>query len=119
MSEVITPQAVEQAIRECSNRLAKSIPIRSERLVIKRAAERDYRRAYDRAYLSAEGPVEDRKAAARVATEAEHDALDVADIAHREAEALARVLEKELDALRSIGTSVRSTYAVAGRGEGL
>lgn len=118
MSEIVTPLAIEQAIRECSNRLAKSIPIRSERLTLKRAAERDYRRAYDRVYLDAEGSVEDRKAQARVLTEELHDAVDVAEIVYKEAEALARAIEKELDALRSVGASIRSTYAVAGRGEG-
>jgi len=118
MSEIITPLAIEQAIRECSNRLAKSIPIRSERMTAKRAAERDYRRAYDLAYLNAEGSVEDRKAHARIATEDLHDAMDVAEVVYKEAEALARSIEKELDALRSVGASIRSTYAVAGRGEG-
>ena len=118
MSDVIGPAQIEHAIRECSNRLAKSIPIRSERMTNKRAAERDYRRAYDLAYLNAEGSVEDRKAHARIATEELHDAMDVAEVIYKEAEALARAIEKELDALRSVGASIRSTYAVAGRGEG-
>lgn len=117
MTDIVTPAQIESAIRDCSNRLARSIPIRTERLTAKRAAERDYRRAFDRVYMSAEGSIDDRKTQARMQTEDLHDAVDVAEVVYKEAEALARSIEKELDALRSVGASLRTTYLVAGRGE--
>jgi len=47
----------------------------------------------------------------------EREARDVAEAAFKYADRRAKALELELRALQSIGASVRSMYAVAGRGE--
>ena len=46
----------------------------------------------------------------------EREARDVADAAHRYAEAKSRALRDRLEAARSIGASVRAAYSLAGQG---
>lgn len=81
-------------------------------------ADHDFDLAYAKAFLRAEGSVDARKHIALLDTEKERDARDVADAAFRLCEKTAKAIHAELDAYRSIGTSVRQAYAVAGRGEG-
>lgn len=117
MSDVLNPVAIENAIRGVSDRIAKGVTVCSDLHAQFLAAENAYERAHARAYLAHNGAAHERKYGAILATTAEKDALDVADVAYRRADRQARALESELRALQSVGASVRGMYGVAGRGE--
>ena len=117
MTQPLNPVEIEQTIRELVNRIAKGIQVCSERYTAFLDADRAFDRAYAQAYLEANGSIEDKKQQARLATDEARGQRDVADAAYRHADRLAKALELELRAWQSIGASVRSMYAVAGRGE--
>lgn len=116
--EPLNPVDIENAIRDCSNRIANSVRVVTEREAEAKRCRRAYDLANARAVLAANASNADgRKAQATIATEVERAAAEDAEIAYEFAKRTVRALEKELDALRSVGTSVRSMYQVAGRGE--
>lgn len=117
MSDVLNPVEVEAAIREVATRIGNGVRVCSDAYAAYLTADRDYDRAYARAYLSGDGAAHERKFAAELATTDERQARDVADAAYRYADRTAKALESELRAHQSIGASVRGMYAVAGRGE--
>ena len=117
MSDVMNPVSVEAAIRECAARIANGVKVCSERYAEFLRAENTYERAYAVAYMQHDGPAHEKKYGAVLATVGEKDALDAADAAYRFADRQARALDSELRAWQSVGASVRSMYAVAGRGE--
>lgn len=112
------PVQVESRIREIANRIANSVTVCSNAYREFMRADLDYDRAYAQAYLNHDGPQTEKKYAAELATYDERSARDVADVAYRHADRLARALEAELRAMQSIGASIRMQYGVAGRGEG-
>ncbi|QWS68232.1 hypothetical protein SEA_VANLEE_115 [Gordonia phage VanLee] len=114
--EPVNPVQVEAAIRHCANRIARGVRIVSDRLAESKAAKRAYDEAFARALLNAPGAVATKKYHAVLATTEEAAARDVADVALDYARDTARALEKELDALRSIGASTRQMYSAGGMG---
>lgn len=62
-------------------------------------------------------PAHERKYLAVIDTVEERNARDTAEAVYKLMDRNMKALMAELDALRSIGTSVRQAYAVAGRGE--
>ncbi|WP_433275760.1 hypothetical protein ACQPZA_31890 [Pseudonocardia xinjiangensis] len=75
-----------------------------------RVAEAEYDRVFASAYLSHEGPAHEKKYAIELATAAERDVRDIAQLAFKHADRQARALESELRAHQSIGASVRAMY---------
>lgn len=114
----LNPAEVEQQIRNLSNRIARGVEVYSKRLAEFYEADRDFDRAYSAAYLDAEGSIKDREHHATLATIELREARDVAEVAYKYADRLAKALENQLRAMQSIGASVRAMYGVAGRGEG-
>lgn len=83
-------------------------------------ADHEYDIAEARAYLQARErgcPAHACEYEATLATEQERVKRDAAEAAYKLMDRNMKALMAELDALRSIGTSVRQAYAVAGRGE--
>lgn len=118
-TEPLNPVAVERRILELSNLISQGVKQVTDRLRAYRQADAEYDRAKARAQLAAEGKtVADREAAVELATIAERDARDVAEVAYSHVNRRVKAFEKELDAIRSIGANVRQMYSVAGRGEG-
>ncbi|CAM3288552.1 hypothetical protein [Stackebrandtia soli] len=115
--EPMNPVAIEESIRNVSGRIAAGVTVCSDAYKAYLTADRAYDLAYARAYLDADGPAHERRYSAEVATTEDRTARDVADVAYRHADRLARALESELRALQSVGASVRAMYSVAGRGE--
>lgn len=111
------PVAIEQAIRVCSDRIARGVTICDERYRAFLDADHAYDVAYAGAYLDAKGPAHAKKYEAELATMAERKARDVADAAYKYADRKSRALQDELRALQSVGASMRSMFAVAGVGE--
>ncbi|MGF7124070.1 hypothetical protein [Rhodococcus sp. BE178] len=111
------PVKVEQAIRNCANRIAGGVSVCSNTYSAFLDADRAYDQAFAKAYLEAGGAAHERKYIAELATDEERSARDLADAAYRYADRQAKALEAELRAWQSVGASVRSMYGVAGRGE--
>ena len=118
MSDILSPVDVESGIREIANRIAKGVTICSNRYAEYLNADREYDQAFAKAYMAHEGAAHEKKYAAELATGHEREARDLADVAYRYAERTSRALQDELRALQSVNASVRTMYAVAGRGEG-
>lgn len=117
MSDVLNPVQAEAAIRDTADRIAKGVRVVSDCYREFLAADRAYDRAFARAYMAADGAAHERKYLAELATVAERDARDAADVAYQYARSTARALEEQLRAYQSVGASIRSMYGVAGRGE--
>jgi hypothetical protein len=113
-----SPAKVEAAIHECSERIAKGVLKVDKAYRLFLEADRKYDLAVAQARLDADGSIQDRKDKAEIATQEQREARDEADAAYRLMDRNMKAIQSELDALRSIGTSVRQAYAVAGRGEG-
>lgn len=107
---VLNPVDIEQAIRACADRIHTGVKVvtAAERDARQRAREHD--RAYAAAYLNAPGPAHERRYHAELATQPERDARDVAELAYRHAERVAKAVEAELRAWQSVGASIRTMY---------
>lgn len=113
---VLNPVQIEQQISETINEIARGVRIVTEAEQLAALRRREFDRAYALAYGKAEGSnAETRKQVTVLATMAEREAAETAEISFRHAQRMARHLEKKLDALRSQGASVRAMYEVAGR----
>ena len=124
MNEIFNPVEIEQAIRNCANRIANSVTVCGRAYDRWLTAQRTYDRAFAQAYLAAtdpktgkDAPAHMRKYLAELATQEERAAMDVADAAYRFAERTSKAITEELRAWQSVGASVRTMYGVAGRGE--
>lgn len=117
MSAPWSPVQVETQIRELANRIGDSVPVCRDKYREYLTADRVYEQAFARAYLAHDGPAHEKRYAAELATAFEREARDVADVAYRYADRLAKALESELRAYQSVGASIREAYRVAGTGE--
>lgn len=113
----LTPVAVENHIRELSNRIAKSASVCNERYQAFLDADRAFDQAYAQAFLAHEGPQTEKRYAADLASMEERAARDVADAAYRYADRLSKALSAELMAYQSLNRSVLAQYNAAGVGE--
>lgn len=118
MSADWNPAKVEAEIYSCSQRIAAGVMKADKAYRAFLKADHDYDVAVAEARLDADGSIQDRKDRAELATRKERAVRDEADAVYRLMDRNMRAIQSELDALRSIGTSVRQAYAVAGRGEG-
>jgi len=115
------PVMVEQAIYRASKRIAKGVMAADSAYRAFLKADHEFDKAEAKAYLALDEkmPVHKRKfeVTLNVTVQAARDARDVADAAYRLVDKNMKAIQGELDALRSIGTSVRQAYATAGVGE--
>jgi hypothetical protein len=108
--DVLNPVLIEQQIQKIASDISNGVRIVSDREFEAAARRREYDKAFAIAYAAAEGSIQDRKYAAELATMDAREAAENAEIAFRHAQRTARALEKKLDALRSVGVSVRTMY---------
>lgn len=114
-----TPVKVEQAIHECAQRIAVGVMKVDKAYRLFLQSDQVYDVAVAKAYLANnDRPAHERKYLAELDTIEERKDRDTSDAAYRLLDRNMRAIQSELDALRSIGTSVRQAYGVAGRGEG-
>lgn len=116
--EPLNPVTVERHVLELTNRISKGIRVFSDRYADFLEKDREFDKAYARAYLEAEGSIKDKEKTAVLETFEARTLRDVAEVAYKSADKLLKALDSELRAWQSIGASVRQQYAVAGRGEG-
>jgi hypothetical protein len=113
VSDFLTPPELEARLVKTINRIAEGVAKCDQAYKAKLAALADYDRAVARAYMAHEGPAHEKRYAAELATTTERDARDVADATHRYMEATARSLRDEMEALRSLGASLRASFSAA------
>lgn len=109
--EPLSPEQIEAAIDRARRNIARGVRVVSDAEEKARTAARAYDRAYAQAYLDHEGPQQQKRYAAELATEEEREAKDVAELAYRHAQRVAEGLRDELSALQSIARSVAAVYA--------
>lgn len=113
----LTPVAIENHIRELSNRIAKSVAVCNERYGEFLEADREFDKAFASAYLAYEGPQSEKRYHADIASMGAREVRDIADQAYRYADRLAKALQSELMAYQSLNKSVLAQFDVAGVGE--
>ena len=114
------PASIEQAIYEASQRISTGVMKADTAFRAFQRADHDFDIAEAKAYLALNGmPVHARKFEVTLNedVQAARDARDVAEAAYKLMDRNMKAIQGELDALRSIGTSVRQAYATAGIGE--
>lgn len=112
------PVSVERAILSAVNESAHGVAAATRAYEAYLEAERTYKRAYATAFMTHHGPQTEKKVAAGLVDavlEAE-TIRDATDVAYKYAKEMNEVFGKKLDALRSVGVSVRQAYENAGRG---
>ena len=115
MSDVDTPVTVEAELRQLTTWITRGVDACHQAYQEKLVTSRAFDTAFARAYMAHEGPQAEKRYAAELATTVEREARDVADAAHRYAEAKSRALRDRLDAARSRGASVRAAYSLSGQ----
>lgn len=106
----INPADVESAIRDIVNEIALGVRTVSDALERYRAAERAYDQAFARAYMAAGGAAHERKYVAEIETASEREARDVAEVAWRYAERVAKSQENELSGWQTIAKSIVAMF---------
>lgn len=110
MSDVLNPVQIEQNIRTCADRIHTGVTVVTNAEAKAREARRLYDLAFARAYMEYQGAAHAKRYAATIATDAELQAADVAEVAYKHAERTARALTEELRSWQSVGASVRAMY---------
>ncbi|UEM46348.1 hypothetical protein SEA_ENCELADUS_62 [Mycobacterium phage Enceladus] len=113
------PISVEKEILTTVNEISQGVIAAREAHEQKLKTEREYKRAYARAFMAHKGPQTEKKVAANIVPEVmdAEDQRDAWAVAYEYAKDNNRALSAKLDAIRSVGASVRQAYANAGRGE--
>ncbi len=114
MNQPLNPVQIEQRIQECADRIARGVMVVSDAHRAFLEADRAFDRAFAVAYVEQDGPVHMREKVARIQTMGLREARDLADVIHQQARRQWQAIVAELDALRSIGASVRASYATGG-----
>lgn len=108
---------MEREINQIANEITKGVSAASDAYSAFLKAERAYKLAYAKAYMRHAGPAHEKRYQADIDTEAEMVARDAADVAYKFIKGNNEALGSKLDAMRSVGASVRKAYENAGRGE--
>lgn len=114
MADVLNPVIIEAAIRDAVQTVTEGVEQVTIRLAAYREAERVFDLKWARVYMSATGPVEQRKQTCIIETEEEKVALDVAEVAYKYADRRTRAAESTLSAYQTLAKSVIAMYNVAG-----
>lgn len=113
----LNPVETEAGIRKVARMLHRGVFVVTKAEEDFRTKDREYERAFAQAYLGYDGAAHAKKYAAEVATQQLRAERDVLELAFNHAARLQRNLERQLDAVRSVNTSVREMYrAEAGVG---
>lgn len=113
-----SPASVEQAIYQCVQRIEIGVVKCDEAYRDFLGLDHEFDIAEAKSYLAAEtSPAHERKYITVLDCEQERDKRDVAEAVYKLCDRQMKALMAELDALRSIGTSVRQAYANSNRGD--
>lgn len=112
--EGLAPVDVERRLLQLERTLRESVQDWKPRYKAFKDAEREYDQAFARAKLKSKEATNDKKYDAELETIAEREALDFADVEHKYSEKRLMAVHKVVEIWRSIGTSVREEYKLAG-----
>lgn len=109
---VFTPPDIEKAIFDAAEEISNAADSMRAAHEDALRTDREYDRAYAFAYVDSDGPAHERRYRAEVHRDVQdaRDARDAAEVTYKYFVSRSRAAERKLDALRSIGTSVRQTY---------
>lgn len=123
----MTPDQIETHLKKLYNELAFAQIALRDRRDEEVSAKLDYQRARSTAILSPDCPkvsrkdggatVDERDAWVDLLIEAEKSTLALAEVNRANAEDYLRMLRQQAEIVRSLGTSVRQAYEMAGRAE--
>lgn len=116
-TQVLNPVEVEAAIVAAAAEVSEGVAVVSQRLSAYRDAERKFDAAWAAAYMTAKGPVEERKQQAVLATLEERAELDVTEVSYKYADRRCKAAESRLSAYQTLAKGVRAMYGAAGTGE--
>lgn len=112
-----SPVKVEQVINETASRIELGVLKVDKAYRAFLEADLDFDVAEAKEYLKLEEyPAHERKYRTVLATVDKRRSRDLSEAEYKLMDRNIKALERKLDAYRSIGTSVRQAYAVAGRG---
>lgn len=112
-----SPVGIEKAIYKVVQRIAKGVGVCAEAHGAFLEADRNFDKEFAIKYTTENGAAHERKYKAQLETMDSRARRDGAEVAYQWARQKMRALDAELEALRSIGVSVRQAYQNAGRGE--
>jgi hypothetical protein len=107
----MTPDEIRTIILGLTREQARGPDAHYEAELAAETAEGDYEAAYDRAFLNAEGNIEERKAQARLVTQELRDAAAVARAAHGRVKLKVKQLDSSLMAHMAVLKSVMAEGA--------
>ncbi|PZR05460.1 MAG: hypothetical protein DI525_04040 [Corynebacterium kroppenstedtii] len=110
----LNPVQIEREISEAVTQISRSIRPVSEAYNAWQKAELDFKAAFARAFLDAEGPMEERKQRAVAGTVGEALAARVAEGEYKRLLDFQRSFRDQLSALQSVQKSVNAAYQAAG-----
>jgi hypothetical protein len=114
------PLMVESAIYKAAKRISKGVKMADQAYRAFQAADHAFDKAEAKCYVGLEGvPAHARKYHVTLDEDviAAREARDVAEAVYKLYDRNMKAIQGELDAYRSIGTSVRQAYQTAGTGE--
>lgn len=114
MDEPLNPVQIESTLLRLIERAEKGAIVCAEREQAYYDAQREYEISLEREFLSSDGPIREREAKAKVATEELRAVAEVAKAAHRQSERLHRSVSAAISAYQTISGFVKQAYG-AGR----
>lgn len=111
------PVDVEKAILDAVNDAATGVVLATRSYETFLNAQRLHKKALSRAFMRHQGPQTEKKVAAELDEEVMQLEIDrdAADVAYKYCKDLNSLLNDKLEALRSVGVSVRQAYENTGR----
>ncbi|MBY0795023.1 hypothetical protein [Corynebacterium parakroppenstedtii] len=110
----LNPVQIEQQISEAVTQISRSIRPVSEAYNTWQKAELDFKAAFARVFLDADGPMEERKQRAVAGTVDEALAARVAEGEYKRLLDFQRSFRDQLSVLQSVQKSVNAAYQAAG-----
>lgn len=110
----LNPVEIEQAIRDAVTTVEQGIDACTVRLSKYKQADAAYDLAFAQAYMEYAGAAHAKKYAAEIATGAERQARDEAEVAWRYAERRMKSAELTLSAYQTLAKSITAAYGAAG-----
>lgn len=114
--EGLSPVDVEKRLLELEQTLSDALVEWKGFYKAFKDAEREYDQAFARAKLASKEATNDKRYDAELVTIEQREALDLADVEFKYADKRLTAVQKVVEIWRSVGTSVRQAYGLAGMG---
>ena len=109
----LTPPQVEQRLADLLDRLENGVKVVAAADGEATRLRREYDRAYALAFINAEGSMDIRRYVAVEQTIGQREAAEIAEVALRHAKTLLSAVRDEVEIMRSISASVRTSLVAS------